>query len=103
MKFPKYLNRSGRSFWKKVLTEFDMKDPHDLERLSLACECLDKIEEAREMIKAEGAFFVDRWNQPKEHPAQGTQRNNAILFSKLIRELGLDLETIPDSRPPRQY
>lgn len=100
---PTYLGENGRKFWNKTLKDFDLVDAHDLQRLEHGCHCLDRITEARAEIEKEGAYFVDRFGQPKEHPSQKVERDNKILFCRIIRELGLDLETPPDPRPPRQY
>jgi phage terminase small subunit len=103
IKIPKSLKKCGRDFFKKVLTEFDdLQDIHDLERLKMAGKCLDDIAEAEKQIKKDGRYVFDRYNQTKEHCAQKTIRENRIIFCRIIRELGLDLE-VPEPRPPRQY
>jgi len=105
MQYPKHLKTDGRKFYKKVLSDDfdDLTAAHDLERLALAGECLDRIAEARRQIETDGPFFTDRWGQPKEHPAQKCVRDNAVLFARLVREMCLDIEQPEDSRPPRQY
>jgi phage terminase small subunit len=103
IRYPQHLKKPGRQFYKKVLADFDLEEAHDLERLSLACECLDKIDDARQAVKDAGPFFTDRFGQPKEHPGQKTVRDNCVLFARLIRELCLDIEQPEEARPPRQY
>ncbi len=100
---PQHLKKPGRDFWKKVLNDFQMTEAHDLERLSMACECLDRMQEARDKVITDGAYFIDRWQQPKEHPAMAVQRNNAKLFTQIIRELCLDITIPEDNRPPTRY
>lgn len=100
---PAYLQDAGKKFWRKILADIVLEEPHDLERLAQSCHCLDQIAEARTKIEAEGAYFVDRWNQPKEHPAAKSIRDNKILFARLVRELCLDIEQPDESRPPRRY
>ena len=51
---PKELNATGRKFWRRVLSEYDLQDSHDLERLSMAAKCLDDLSEAEERVKTDG-------------------------------------------------
>jgi len=39
MKYPKDLKKTGRTFWKKVLTEYQLEEAHDLQRLQMAACC----------------------------------------------------------------
>ena len=105
MKVPRaatHLQNDGKKFWKQVLTEFQLQDPHHLKILQSACSCLDRIVQAREEIKKEGPYILDRFEQKKEHPAQKTERDNKVLFARLVRELQLDIPP-EDPRPARQY
>jgi len=98
----KNLGKQGRAFWKRVQADFAMEDAHDLERLTMAARCLDDIAEAEQQIEKDGPFVRDRYGQIKEHPAGKVIREHRIIFCRIVRELGLDLD-IPESRPPRQY
>lgn len=99
---PSDLGKAGRKFWRKVLQQFTLEDEHDLERLHVAATCLDFISKYRQVLEEEGQFFLDRYNQPKEHPAAEGIRKNQICYLRAIRELGLDLDT-SDTRPPPRY
>jgi hypothetical protein len=98
-KAPSELGQSGRNFWKKIISEYEL-DSHHIELLTLAGKCLDRIESAREILDMEGVITRDRFGCPKPHPATAVELQNKTIFSRLIRELGLDVST-PDSRPPR--
>ena len=102
-KVPNGLQSHGKKFFKKVLSEYVLTEGHDLERLFMGCRCLDEIAEAEEIVKKEGRFIEDRFQQKREHPAAKAIRDNKIIFCRIIRELGLDMEGTQDSRPPRQY
>ena len=102
-KVPNGLQAHGKRFFKKVLSEYVLTEGHDLERLYMGCRCLDEIAEAEEIVKLEGRFIEDRFKQKREHPAAKLIRENKIIFCRIIRELGLDISTPGDSRPPRQY
>jgi hypothetical protein len=102
-KSPNGLGTSGKIFWKQILTDYDLEESHDLERLRMACRCLDEIAADEKVVTAEGRFIDDRFHQKREHPAAKAIRDNKILFCRIIRELCLDITTPETSRPPRQY
>ena len=99
---PSGLKAAGKSFWRKVLSEYQLEEAHDLQRLFQLCGCLDEIGEAEEVVEKDGRFILDRFGQQKEHPASRAIRDNKVLFCRILRELALDI-AVPDSRIPRQY
>ena len=92
----------GRRFWKKVMEEVGLEEAHDLERLSMACRCLDDLDVAESRVKVDGMFTTNRYGATVEHPAQKSIRDLRLLFIKIVRELQLDI-TPSESRPPRLY
>lgn len=102
-KSPSGLKVNGRKFWKKVLSEYDLTDSHDLERLSMAAKCLDDLCEAEKRVKEDGMFTRNRYGSVVEHVGLKMIRDTRLLFLKTIRELSLDISTGPEARPPRQY
>lgn len=100
---PKSLKKAGNQFWKTVMAEFVLESGHDLTRLEMACSCLDTIAESETIVEKEGLFVLDRFEQQKEHPGLKTIRDNKVIFCRIIRELGLDLEPPSDSRPRGRY
>jgi P27 family predicted phage terminase small subunit len=103
IRVPRGLKAAGKKFWKKVLSEYELQDSHDLERLAMACKCLDDLVEIEERVETDGRFVKNRYGTPVEHPGCKMIRDNRMLFIKIIRETGLDLTTVTDARPPRQY
>ena len=99
---PQHLKAHGRAFWRGVHRDFEISECHDLKILSEAAACIDRIEEARKVIEEQGAYFIDRWKQPKPHPAHGIENQNKILLARLLRELCLDMDP-PENRPPARY
>jgi P27 family predicted phage terminase small subunit len=87
---PKSLRKESAAFFDSVMKEYFLAD-HQVILLHKACESLDRIEEAREIIKRDGLTFKDRWNTPKASPAVAIERDNKISVARLFRELGLDL------------
>lgn len=101
---PPGLKERGTEFWSQVLSEFILDKAHDLERLSLAAKCLDELAADEATVAAQGRFFTNsKTGQIREHPASKAIRENKVLFARLVRELGLDLETAQESRIPGRY
>ena len=99
---PKNLSKESHKFWIDILKIYQLQ-PHHAKILEAACRCWDRVLEARLRVETEGPYFVDRYSQPKPHPALEVETKNKNLFMRLIRELGFDLQSPSDSRPPRQY
>ena len=83
---------------------YELDDHHQV-LLTKACESLDRIEEAREIIKKDGLTVKDRFGSPRANPAVAIERDNKIAVARLFRELGLDLagdgKAAPPALPPR--
>jgi hypothetical protein len=93
----------GRIFWKEIHGQFEIRDAHHLRLLQEACGCLDTITQAQREIEASGAFYVDRFKQPRAHPAFDLIKANRTLFARLIREMQLDTQPAEEARPVRLY
>jgi len=102
IKAPKTLGRDGRAFWAKIVAGYELQE-HHFRLLEGACQCLDRISTARAEVAKMGEYFIDRWAQPKEHPGLVAERNQKVLFARLMRELCLDGVEAVESRPPRTY
>jgi len=89
---PKNLTESGRKFWKSVLQEYEFEKAHDYELLAQGCQCLDRIEQCRQVITADGLFQQDRYGRKVEHDALKVERAQKKLFLSIVRELGLTLD-----------
>ncbi|MDQ3127303.1 MAG: hypothetical protein M3Q66_02435 [Chloroflexota bacterium] len=97
---PAHLKSAGRRLWKRVAEDVELEGHHE-ELLRLACEALDRCDEAREVIAKEGMTRPGRWGDVV-HPCIAIERDSAIRASRLLRELGIDL--IDDkSRPPSRW
>ena len=105
---PVHLRPDTRKWWGEIVGEY-MLEPSDLRVLESACTCWDRAASARETLDKlkDGPFIVDRFGQPREHPAAGTERDSTRLFLSALRQLGLGLEPpnamrLPDHRPPNK-
>ena len=99
-KSPAYLSKESRKWFASVVASYELES-HHLRLLVLACESWDEKEAAREQVSKAGPTFVDRYGQPREHPAVGTGRQARIQFARLVRDMGLDIESPAESRPNR--
>jgi phage terminase small subunit len=98
---PNYLATEGRAFFEGIAGEYEL-DPPALALLAAASKQLDRIAEARAVLQKEPVIVQDRFGQSRTHPAVEVERNASVCFARLLREIGLDLEPPPDSRPPRR-
>jgi P27 family predicted phage terminase small subunit len=95
---PKHLKLATRRWFTWVLENFDMEE-HHVKVLTAACESWDRMQQAREAIGKHGITYEDRFGAPKPRPEVAIERDAKIGFSRMVRELRLDLDA-PESRPP---
>lgn len=96
---PDFLGKSGRKWVKNIAKRLEIK-PEQEESLYQAAHCLDRIQEARDIIDKEGIVAVDRFGQPKTHPATIVEKDNKALFSRMVKDVfGSASETNGDEDP----
>ncbi len=97
---PKHLRAATRRWWSSVVADYDL-DESLLKLLTLAAESWDRGCEAREGLEKNGLVFADRFGQPHARPEVAIERDSAIRFARLMRELALDVnDPADDVRPP---
>jgi hypothetical protein len=82
--------------WAAVMAAYDL-DADETTILRLALEAVDRYDEARRLIAAEGPVVQDRFGQLKPHPATAIENASAIRAGRLWRLLDLDPKTAPAS------
>ena len=100
MKTPQTLNHDGKQFWKAVTDEIKIVEPHDIEMLHRACQCLDRIKEAQDAIKKDGPYLEVKGGGIRPHPALKVEKEFMTLFYRAIRDL--DLDPPPEKIPSRR-
>lgn len=98
---PRHLAAPTKKWWDSVVKDYEL-EPHHVRLLTLACEALDRAEQARKILAKEGPVVADRFGTPRKHPAVSIEENARIAFARLVRELDLDGEPAPDPRPKRR-
>jgi phage terminase small subunit len=98
---PPHLSDTARRWWHAVVNEYAL-EPHHLHLLRLAAEALDRAEEARAALAANGTTYTDRFNAPRLRPEVSIERDSRLSFARLCRELELDTEAAVSTRvgPP---
>lgn len=98
---PRHLSRSSKALWRRLVADYALDgEPHALETLRLACEALDRCEEARKALAQHGTTYVDRFGSPKARPEVAIERDARIAAMRAFRELSLDSD-VADPRIPR--
>ena len=97
---PAHLSEPMKRFYRKIERSYVLVD-HHLRLLAAACEAFDRKTEARELLEAEGLTIENRHGEKRPHPAVGIERDSAIRFARMLREIGLSDEPADNSRPPR--
>lgn len=99
---PGHLSPKRRRLYRRVADDFELwREPHALEVLRLACEALDRGDDARAAIAKHGTTYDDRFGQPRARPEIAIERDSRLAVARLFRELSLDGGAPDDARPPR--
>jgi P27 family predicted phage terminase small subunit len=100
-KAPKHLATATKKWWREVVENYEL-EPHHVRLLTMAAESWDRAQQAREQLAKDGPIYRDRFGAPRKHPSVSIEENARIAFARLIRELDLDGEPLPDPRPRRR-
>jgi phage terminase small subunit len=100
-----HLSASARQWWETTVATYVL-EPHHLLLLQATADAWDRYQAAREQLDSEG-LTIPGWQGPKPHPAAAIARDAALVFSRLLRELDLDVAPPPDvmntTRPPALF
>jgi P27 family predicted phage terminase small subunit len=98
---PATLSRPAKDQWRRYVREYFISDTHGLFLLEQAMMAYDRMTEATEAIKRDGAVNMDRFGQPRAHPSLVVERDARAAMLAALRALNLDLEPVkPIGRPP---
>jgi P27 family predicted phage terminase small subunit len=100
---PDHLSDEMKSAWRSWVRRYRFQG-HHLRLLTLACEAWDRGAQARTQLETDGLTTTNRHGELRPHPAAAIERDSAIRFARLIRELALSDDDAPnDIRPPRLH
>lgn len=96
MKAPKNLSREAKTLWRKIQDEYAITDEAGLLILATGLEAFDRMRQAQDILKAEGMTTLDRFSQPRPHPAATIERDSRAAMLAALKQLNLDLEPLRD-------
>lgn len=98
---PDHLQPATGQWWRSVQDDY-LLEPHHVRLLTLAAEAWDRCQQARAVLDRDGLIYLDRFEAPRARPEVAIERDSRIAFSRLIRELDLDVEPPAGTRsaPP---
>ena len=99
---PAYLGKTGRTWFRKVIADYQFDTAPEIELLVQAAATLDRIAQCRAEIAKAGMVVPTGSGGVKPHPCLNAERDNKILFSRICRELKLNAPIDDESnRLPR--
>jgi phage terminase small subunit len=91
MRPPKHL-RASKSWWQSIVAEYALEQ-HQYKILLLACETIDRREEARAALKKFGMVYTDDKGVVRQRPEVMIERDSAAAFLRALRALNLESES----------
>ena len=88
---PPHLSPATREWWEHCHANWRM-EAHHSRLLEMACDAWDRYHEARDILTQQGIVVVRGQQAVRAHPAIAIERDNRIIFAKLIAQLNLDSE-----------
>ena len=98
---PGHLSDEAQEQWDALLAEFALTD-QSLLVLMTTLESFDRMRQAQGQLAMEGNTYLDRFGQPKAHPATLIERDSRSAYCRGLKDLGLNLEPVRSGpgRPP---
>ena|SRR3990172_9175932 len=87
---PKHLSAAAKRLWRSLTTEFVIADAAGLAILVSGLEAYDRAADARLLLDRDGAFFMDRYKQPRAHPLAAVERDSRAAWMSALKQLNLD-------------
>lgn len=99
---PPGLSAKAKTWWKKIIAEYEIEDAAGLLLLETALQAFDRMHDARGLIEKYGAVTKDRFDQLRPNPATTIERDSRAAMCAALKALNLDLEPLRDGagRPP---
>lgn len=91
---PRPLGTHGAALWASVTGEYDISDSGGVEMLTLACQALDRAEDLRGRIDADGSIIETADGALRDHPALRHELAARAFVVKTLKVLGLSFEAV---------
>jgi len=88
---PKHLSRETKAWWKSIVDAYELEE-HQFKILLVACEALDRREQARALLKKNGLTFTDDKGMIRQRPEVCIERDSSTAFLRALRALKLEGE-----------
>ncbi len=96
---PPGLSPEAADWWRKIVSTWKFDDA-GLLILENGLSAFDRMRQAQAVIAKEGVTILDRFEQPKQHPATQVERDAKATLLRSLKALNLDIEPLND-RPGR--
>ncbi len=90
------LSAEAKRFHTRLVKEWHIVDGAGLMTLIVACQALDRLRQAEQIIRSEGIIAKDRFGQPKPHPACQIEKESRAGLLHALRAMNLDLESLEE-------
>ena len=88
------LSDEAKRLHASVVKEWRITDAAGLCTLMVACQALDRLRAAQVIIERDGIISLDRFNQPKPHPATQIEKEARAGLLMALKAMNLDLESL---------
>jgi len=85
---PAELKASGRKLWNAVQAEYELEQ-HETRLLREMCRAADVLDRLATIVETEGEMLLDRFDQPRIHPALVESRQLKVTYARLSAALRL--------------
>jgi P27 family predicted phage terminase small subunit len=97
---PETLSPEARTWWTRILGDYQITDEAGLLLLETALTAFDRMRQAQECIAKHGPVQEDRFGQLRANPATTIERDSRAAMLAAVKALNLDMEPLND-RPGR--
>jgi P27 family predicted phage terminase small subunit len=94
---PDHLSEEAKSWWARLVEEFQLEDDAAHLLLQTALEAFDRMRGCQSAIERDGATVPDRFGQHKPHPLLAAERDSRAQMLAALKALNLDLEPLRDA------
>src|SRR5262249_7918429 len=82
------LGREGQDLWNRIMSEYDVKDAHGIEKLTAACEALDRATALKSEIEKSG-YMIESKGGLRENPLIRNELQARAFSQRTLDRMGL--------------